>query len=108
LYEVLEVMRPLAPVKRFLEIGGGSRSGLWRDITGATLGVPLYKPAFAEGPARGAALLAWVGAGGYKTVAAALKATAPTAEAIPIKKQKNTDLVQQYRRAVGATRMFKG
>lgn len=108
LHEVLEVMRPLAPIKKFLAIGGGSRSVLWRGIAQATLGVPLYKPTLEEGPARGAAVLGWVGAGGYKNVAAALKATAPAAEAIPAKKQNMSGLIEQYRRAVRAVGSYRG
>ncbi len=83
LADTLEVMRPLAPLEKLLSIGGGSKSDLWLSIVGSILGVKLERPDFEEGPARGAAVLALVGAGVYPNVAAALEATAPKSVDFP-------------------------
>jgi xylulokinase len=83
LADTLEVMRPLAPLEKLLSIGGGSKSDLWLGIVGSVLGVKLERPDFEEGPARGAAVLALVGAGVYPSVAAALEATAPKSVDFP-------------------------
>ncbi len=83
LADTLEVMRPLAPLEKLLSIGGGSKSDLWLGIVGSVLGVKLERPDFEEGPARGAAVLALVGAGVYASVAAALEATAPKSVDFP-------------------------
>jgi xylulokinase len=48
--------------------GGGVRSELWRQIQADIFGLPLSVMAADEGPALGAALLAGVGAGLYRTV----------------------------------------
>ena len=85
LADTLEVMRPLAPLEKLLSIGGGSKSDLWLGIVGSVLGVKLERPDLEEGPARGAAVLALVGAGVYPSVAAALEATAPKSVDFPTK-----------------------
>ncbi len=83
LADTLEVMRPLAPLEKLLSIGGGAKSDLWLGIVGSVLSVKLERPDFEEGPARGAAVLALVGAGVYSSVAAALEATAPKSVDFP-------------------------
>jgi xylulokinase len=83
LKDVLEVMKPLAPLRQLLAIGGGARSELWLSILSAVLGAPLSRTPIEEGPARGAALLGLVGAGIYRSVPEMLSATAPEAQAIP-------------------------
>jgi len=84
LKDVMEVMNPLAPINKLLAIGGGARSEFWLGIVGNVLGVPLEKPQLEEGPARGAAILGLVGAGGYASVAPALEATTLRSEAVAI------------------------
>ena len=54
--------------------GGGARSALWRQIMADVLGVELVTVNTAEGAAFGAALLAAVGAGLYRTVEEACQA----------------------------------
>ena len=80
LEETLDAMRPLTKVEELLTTGGGARSALWTRIVGAALNVPLARPRIEGSPARGAAILAQVGAGVYGDVGAAIQATAPTAE----------------------------
>lgn len=48
--------------------GGGSESRVWREIIADALNVPVEVPAVREGPAYGAAMLAMVACGEYKTV----------------------------------------
>ena len=55
--------------------GGGARSGLWRQIIADVLDVELVTVNTTEGAAFGAALLASVGAGLYKSVTEACSAT---------------------------------
>ncbi|MGF1476180.1 MAG: xylulokinase [Geminicoccaceae bacterium] len=43
-------------------LGGGARSGLWRQLVASSCNVPLQRMAADEGPAMGAAILAMVGA----------------------------------------------
>jgi xylulokinase len=109
LADTLDVMRPLAPLSKLLAIGGGARSDLWLEIVGNALETKLEKPSLEEGPARGAAILGFVGAGVFKDVRSALEATRPTSTEIQIKSD------AAYKNARGgfglgleATRTFKG
>ncbi len=105
LADTLEVMRPLAPLEKLLSIGGGSKSDLWLGIVGSVLGVKLERPDFEEGPARGAAVLALVGAGVYPSVAAALEATAPKSVDFPTTPQPAYQKsLERYRAAYPAIR----
>jgi xylulokinase len=96
LHQTLEVMNPIAKAERLLSVGGGTRSSLWLGIVGNALGVPLEKPALEEGPARGAAILGLVGAGVYRSVAAALEATAPSTK--PLELALDSSLQQAFER----------
>ncbi len=55
--------------------GGGARSALWRQIIADVFGAPLVTLKVTEGPAYGAALLAGVGAGVYRSVPEACERT---------------------------------
>jgi xylulokinase len=77
LADTLDVMTPLARAERLLATGGGARSDLWLGVARSVLGVPLVRPAEEGSPARGAAILALVGAEVYPDVASAIAATAP-------------------------------
>lgn len=57
---------------RFLAIGGGAQSPLWRSIMAAVFQRPLLVPDCLEGGARGAALLAAVGVGLCQGIATTL------------------------------------
>jgi xylulokinase len=54
--------------------GGGSRSGLWLEITASVLGLPLERTAAEEGAAYGAALLGGVAGGVFADVHEAVEA----------------------------------
>jgi xylulokinase len=70
----LEVMRPLAGLRRLLATGGGSRSPFWLQLLTDALELPLTQLAGAPGAAYGAALLAHRGSG--REVAPRLRTTA--------------------------------
>lgn len=72
---VYRAMRPLAEAGAFLATGGGSASDLWLSLLAGALGAPLYRVVGEEGAARGAGILALVGAGVYESLEAALEAT---------------------------------
>ena len=72
----LEIIRGLdVPVKQIRASGGGSRSPLWRQIQADVFGQKVHTIQSEEGPAFGVALLAAVGAGEYKNIEEACKAT---------------------------------
>lgn len=61
-------------VKRSKLVGGGAKSPLWRKIIANVFGIPLDIPETEEGPSYGAAMLAAVACGKYKTVEEAANA----------------------------------
>ncbi|HEY9776986.1 MAG TPA: xylulokinase [Planktothrix sp.] len=63
------------PIKQVLPSGGGSRSELWRKIQQNMFNKPFARVRCDQGPAFGAALLAAVAAGSYKSVEEACEAT---------------------------------
>jgi len=52
-------------------VGGGARSQLWRQMQADVYGIPVHRTTVDEGPAYGAALLAGVAAGHFKSVSEA-------------------------------------
>ena len=63
------------PVRQIRASGGGSTSQLWRQIQADVFGQKVVTLQAEEGPAYGVALLAAVGAGAFKNVEEACKAT---------------------------------
>ncbi|MDR2642206.1 MAG: xylulokinase [Planctomycetaceae bacterium] len=63
------------PVKQIRASGGGSKSAFWRQIQADVFGQKVVTINSEEGPAFGVALLAAVGAGEYKNIQEACKAT---------------------------------
>ncbi len=71
----LDVLREMSvPFAEMLAAGGGGKSPLWRQMLADILGVPIVTPKAAGGPALGAAILAGVGVGIYKSVPGACDA----------------------------------
>ena len=69
LHDCLEIMTGLGiGVTEVRAIGGGARSALWRQIQADVFGVPVRRTAVDEGPAYGAALLAGVAVGQFRSV----------------------------------------
>ena len=72
----LEIFRGLdIPVKQIRASGGGSKSPFWRQIQADVFGQQVVAINSEEGPAFGVALLAAVGAGAFKNIQEACKAT---------------------------------
>lgn len=81
----LAIIRELGvPVKQIRASGGGSKSELWRQIQANVFGQPVYTINAEEGPAYGVALLAAVGAGAYKSIEEACKATIQVVKETPV------------------------
>lgn len=66
--DALDAVSPGVKPDRLRVTGGGARSPFWRQMLADMTGVPVVTLAVDEGPAYGAALLAGVGAGRWKTV----------------------------------------
>jgi xylulokinase len=65
----LEIMTALGLGPRQIRVtGGGARGALWRQLQADIYGMPVYQTAVDEGPAYGAALLAGVASGLFKSV----------------------------------------
>ena len=75
--------------------GGGAKSKIWRKVVANVLGIPVSRPQIEEGPAYGAAILAMVGCGEYKSVYEA------TEKLIKIKDTvyPNTELAEKYNKS---------
>jgi xylulokinase len=81
----LSIIRELGvPVKQIRASGGGSKSQLWRQIQADVFGQPVCTINAEEGPAYGVALLAAVGAGAYKSIEEACKATIQVVKETPV------------------------
>lgn len=68
----------MPPPSEIRASGGGTRSGVWRQILADVLGAEISIVETAEGAAYGAALLASVGAGWFGSVREATEATVKT------------------------------
>lgn len=79
LRDSLTIMQDLGvPVKQIRASGGGSKSPFWRQLQADIFGKPVTAMVADEGPAYGVALLAAVGAGHYKNITEACRATVKT------------------------------
>lgn len=81
LRDSLELLRELGlPIRQVRALGGGARSAAWRQIMADVFGVELVTINVTDGAAYGAALLAGVGTGVYKTVYEAAERTVRVVE----------------------------
>ncbi len=87
LRDSLQIIRELGvPVRQIRASGGGARSPLWRQIQADVLGQRVVTVNAQEGPAYGVALLAAVGAGAYRNIVEACRATIrPVDEVRPVR-----------------------
>ncbi len=93
LRDSLEVARQLGiDVKRSKICGGGARSRLWQRIVANVMDLSLDILENEEGPALGAAMLASVGCGEYKSVAEACESIVRIRESI----EPDPELVKRY------------
>ncbi|MHB8736958.1 MAG: xylulokinase, partial [Terriglobales bacterium] len=83
----LDIIRGLdVPVKQIRASGGGSRSQLWRQIQADVFGRKVVTLGAEEGPGYGVALLAAVGAGAFKDIGEACRATVGVVkETLPVR-----------------------
>ncbi len=95
LKESLSIIRELEiPIKEIRVSGGGAKSDLWKQILADGFGQAACTINAEQGPAFGVALLAAVGAGSYKNIEEACKATIRVVEKVPPKKP-NSKLYEQ-------------
>jgi xylulokinase len=95
-FSIFEAMQ--VPVSHVRLGGGGARSPLWRKIQADTYGYPVEIVAAEEGAAYGAALLAGVGAGTWKTVDDACDAVVRVVTRIEPDPTDRATLARQYER----------
>ncbi|WP_425399825.1 xylulokinase [Aeoliella sp.] len=81
LRDCLEIVESLGvATKQIRTTGGGAKSAFWRQLQADMFGKRVSAMASDEGPAMGVALLAAVGAGEYKNIVEATKATVRTTD----------------------------
>jgi xylulokinase len=99
LADCLDIMTGLGMgITQVRATGGGAKSSLWRQIQADVYGVPVHRTVVDEGPAYGAALLAGVAAGQFRSVEEAssvIRLRPEVAEPGPSR----TRLYQRYRDA---------
>ena len=97
----LELMRPFADdIGHIRAIGGGARSGLWRQMQADVFGAPVAGMGEGGGPAYGAAALAAVGAGMFGAVGEAIDAwvsTQDVADPARAEVRRYDDLYEEWR-----------
>jgi sugar (pentulose or hexulose) kinase len=71
------------PVSRFIAVGGGARSRLWRQIIADVTGKPVYPVDAAEASALGAGIIAAAGGGLFPEIASAAEAMAAAPDGQP-------------------------
>jgi xylulokinase len=99
LKDTLTIFNELAiPVKAIRVGGGGARSAVWRQIQADVYGQAVETVRAEEGAAYGAALLAGVGAGAWKSVDAACDQVVQLAARTPAKPEAVAVLEESYRR----------
>ena len=81
LRDSLDIIESLGvPVRQIRASGGGSKNPFWRQMQADVFGKKVTTLQVEQGPAYGAALLAAVGDGAYKTIQSACKATIQVAD----------------------------
>jgi xylulokinase len=84
----LAIIREMGvPVREIRASGGGSKNPLWRQIQADVFGQKVVTINAEQGPAFGVALLAAVGAGAYKNVEEACRATIKVVAETPLNKK---------------------
>jgi len=95
-FSIFEEMK--VPVSDIRLGGGGARSALWRQIQADVYGYPVQIVAAEEGAAYGAALLAGVGAGVWKTVDDACRQAVRISSVIEPNRESSAIMQQQYKK----------
>ena len=84
------------PIESIRLGGGGARGALWQQVQADVYGMPVDLVAEEEGPAYGAALLAGVGAGVWRSVEAACESAVRVAKRVEPDKQRMALMDRQY------------
>ncbi|MDA0657930.1 MAG: xylulokinase [Planctomycetota bacterium] len=88
LRDCIQLMQELdVPIRQIRAGGGGARSPLWRQIQANVFGQKVVTLNAEQGPAYGVALLAAVGAGNYKNIQEACKATIHINSETPVQRE---------------------
>jgi xylulokinase len=95
-FSIFEEMK--VPVNNIRLGGGGARSPLWRQIQADVYAHPVEIVAAEEGAAYGAALLAGVGAGIWRTVDDACRRAVRVASTVEPIRESSSVMQQQYRK----------
>lgn len=97
LKESVTIARELGvPIKQVRASGGGAKSPLWRSIQAAVLGHEIVTLEAEEGPAYGVALLAAVGAGTFRTIEEACRATIKEADHTPPDRREHVEYERRF------------
>lgn len=105
-FSIFEAMG--VPVSHVRLGGGGARSPLWRQIQADTYGYPVEIVAAEEGAAYGAALLAGVGAGIWRSVDEACEAVVRVVTRIEPHPSDRATMARQYERFAALYPALKG
>jgi xylulokinase len=105
-FSIFEAMG--VPVSHVRLGGGGARSALWRKIQADTYGYPVEIVAAEEGAAYGAAILAGVGAGTWRTVDEACDAVVRVVTRIEPSSTDQATMARQYERFKALYPALKG
>jgi len=97
LRDCVEVARSLGiKAERSMLCGGGAKSPLWRKILANAIGITLEVPASEGGPGLGAAMLAAVGCGEYRSVEECAKAVIKPGEITAPEKEMSEKYSERY------------
>lgn len=97
LRDCLALIRDLnVPVRQIRAGGGGSKSPLWRQIQADVFGQGVVTLNAEQGPAYGVALLAAVGAGGFRNIQEACKAVVEVVDQTPVNRKAKAYYAQAF------------
>ena len=97
-----------AKIPRTKLCGGGAKSKLWRQIIANVMNMPVDIPQTEQGPSYGAAMLAMVGCGEYKTVQEAASAIVRVKETVLPVPETSAAYEQKYRHFIKFYPALKG
>lgn len=97
-----------AKIPRTKLCGGGAKSKLWRQIIANVMNMPVDIPQTEQGPSYGAAMLAMVGCGEYKTVQEAASAIVRVKETVLPVPEISAAYEQKYRHFIKFYPALKG
>jgi len=95
--DMLEIMRGMnIPISQMRASGGGARSEFWKQLQADIYKLPIVTTNASEGPAYGAAILAGVGTGVWKSVEEAAKKTISQTQKVATNKKAAAGYEKSY------------